>query len=94
LLPYARSGLKLLAIRGRRQLAAELPAGLVGRLRDRDRPCRGPKKEKIMAKGQKRSTKEARKPKSTDKKAGPKYLGGSNLGDAAKSAATRLGQKK
>jgi hypothetical protein len=69
-------------------------AGLTLRYGSGRRPGGGQNKEKIMAKGQKRTAKEARKPKSTDKKAGPKYLAGSNLAEAAKSAATRLGQKK
>jgi hypothetical protein len=48
-----------------------------------------------MAKGQKRSTKEPRKPKSDEKKpAGPKYLRPPELVQLAKPGAPRLGRKK
>ncbi|MGQ7791806.1 hypothetical protein ACUN0C_05280 [Faunimonas sp. B44] len=49
-----------------------------------------------MAKAQKRGNKEAKKPKSAEKgaKPGPKYMAASDLGQAMKSAATRLGQQK
>lgn len=40
-----------------------------------------------MAKGQKRSNKEAKKPKSTDKKStGPKYLGAAPIGQSGQAA--------
>jgi len=46
-----------------------------------------------MAKEQKRGNKEAKKPKSSEKaaKAPPKYMAVSDLGQAAKSAVSRLG---
>jgi hypothetical protein len=47
-----------------------------------------------MAKGQKRSSKEARKPKSADKKSGPKYLASAGLGQSGKPGVSGLGQKK
>lgn len=49
-----------------------------------------------MAKAQKRGNKEAKKPKNAEKaaKAGPKYMAATDLGLAAKSAVSRLGQKK
>lgn len=37
-----------------------------------------------MAKGQQRSSKETRKPKSGEKKAGPKYMATGSLGQAGK----------
>ena len=46
-----------------------------------------------MAKGQMRSNKEAKKPKSSEKKSGPKYMAGSDLAKGSKPA-TPLGQKK
>jgi hypothetical protein len=52
-------------------------------------------KEPTMAKGQKRSTKEARKPKAADKKSsGPKYMQSSDLAKAGKSAVSKIGDKK
>ncbi len=48
-----------------------------------------------MAKGQKRSTKEPRKPKSNEKKpTGPKYLRAPELVQSAKSDTSRSGVKK
>lgn len=47
-----------------------------------------------MAKGQKRSNKEQRKLKTSDKKAGPKYMQTSDLGQPSKLGATRSGPKK
>ncbi len=48
-----------------------------------------------MAKGQKRSNKEPKKQKSGDKKkAEPKYLRSSDLGQSAKLGTTRGGQNK
>lgn len=47
-----------------------------------------------MSKGQKRSTKEPRKEKSADKKAGPKYLRPAELVTPGKLGAQRPGQKK
>lgn len=48
-----------------------------------------------MAKGQKRSTKEPRKPKSKEQKqTGPKYLRPAELVNLAKPGASRLGEKK
>jgi hypothetical protein len=48
-----------------------------------------------MAKGQMRSTKEAKKPKKDkEKKAGPKYMRSADLAAANKSAVTKLADKK
>lgn len=47
-----------------------------------------------MAKGQMRTSKEAKKPKTAEKKTGPKYMMQSGLGSSAKSGDTRPGQKK
>jgi hypothetical protein len=47
-----------------------------------------------MAKGQKRSSKEIRKPKSTDKKTGPKYMAPAELGRLGKSTGPRPNDKK
>jgi hypothetical protein len=46
-----------------------------------------------MAKGQKRSAKEPRKEKSSDKKLGPKYLRPHELVQTAKPGGQRPGQK-
>ena len=47
-----------------------------------------------MSKGQKRSTKEPRKPKSDEKKpAGPKYMRTPELAKSTKDIAPRLGRK-
>ena len=46
-----------------------------------------------MAKGQKRSTKEPRKEKSSEKKQGPKYLRPAELVQSGKLGAQRPGQK-
>jgi hypothetical protein len=47
-----------------------------------------------MAKGQKRSSKEPRKPKSDEKKpAGPKYMQPAELIQSAKDISPRLGRK-
>jgi hypothetical protein len=47
-----------------------------------------------MAKGQKRSNKEIRKPKATEKNAGPKYAAPTEPGRFAKSASQRPSGKK
>lgn len=47
-----------------------------------------------MAKGQVRGNKESKKPKSTEKKLGPKYLRSTELAQPFKAAAARPGPKK
>ena len=47
-----------------------------------------------MAKGQKRTAKEAKKPKTAEKKAGPKYMTAGGLGQAGKPNLLGPGQKK
>jgi hypothetical protein len=47
-----------------------------------------------MAKGQIRSTKESRKPKTSEKKKGPKYMMQGSLGQGSKPAVSDIGSKK
>ena len=47
-----------------------------------------------MAKGQVRGNKEQKKPKSTDKKLGPKYLRSTELAQPFKTVVAKAGQKK
>ena len=47
-----------------------------------------------MAKGQVRGNKEQKKPKSTDKKLGPKYMRSAELAQPFKTVVTKAGQKK
>ena len=47
-----------------------------------------------MAKGQMRTSKEAKKPKTADKKTGPKYMVQGSLGASTRPGDPKAGQKK
>ena len=47
-----------------------------------------------MAKGQMRGNKESKKPKSTDKKLGPKYMRSTELAQPFKAVVAQAGRKK